>query len=335
MSTELVALLAFVLTSVSAAIALYVALGEEYAPLAWTASASGASSLLLALASGTTNALDLATAAGVATVATVAGAGWQPSGRSTLLGLGLASLLVGVVARFWAFSYVAVPELGPESALAEAASRSPFLGAARSLGFVAFWAAGASIVLGVRRPAGLPIGGLPARLFALHRALGVVAVLATAAHLFALWASTAVELSWAQMLLFPWTTPYSPTAAILGWLATLCLLLTAASGALKRRLPGWRVVHYASYATFAFGLLHGLIAGADTGSPFALLPYLASLVAVGWATYRRLSPLAPPSRRARKGPSRETPSPMPDTTTGRGRRAVRGRRAGSFAQGER
>lgn len=267
MSTELVALLAFAPAFVAAALAVYVVLGEESAPVAWAASTLGASGLVLALAGGTTNALDLATVAGVALVATLAGAGWQPSGRRTLLGLGLLGLLVGAVARLAAFSYVAVPELGPEAALAEAASRGPLLGVARSAGFVAFASAGASIVLGARRPAKLPIEGLPARLFALHRALGMVAVLATAAHLLALGASAAVELSWVQILILPWSTPYNPTAAILGWLATLCLLATAASGFLKRRLPNWRVVHYASYATFVLGLLHGLIAGTHTGSP--------------------------------------------------------------------
>lgn len=319
MSTELVALLAFVSAFVAAALALYVVLGEESTPMAWAASALGAAGLVLALAGGTTHALDLATAAGVALVATVAGAGWQPSGRRTLLGLGLLGLLVGVVARLAAFSYLAVPELGPGAALAEAASQSPLLGVARSAGFVAFASAGASIVLGVRKPAKLPIGGLPARLFALHRALGMVAVLATAAHLLALGASAAVELSWVQILIFPWSTPYNPTAAILGWLATLCLLATAASGVLKRRLPNWRIVHYASYATFALGLLHGLIAGTNSGSPPALLFYLASLAAVGWATYRRLFPPDAPSQRAPKKSSGEPSSPVPDTT-GRGRR---------------
>lgn len=328
MSTELVALFAFAPAFVAAALAVYVVLGEESAPVAWAASALGASGLVLALAGGTTNALDLATVAGVALVATLAGAGWQPSGRRTLLGLGLLGLLVGAVARLAAFSYVAVPELGPEAALAEAASRGPLLGVARSAGFVAFASAGASIVLGARRPAKLPIGGLPARLFALHRALGMVAVLATAAHLLALGASAAVELSWVQVLIIPWSTPYNPTAAILGWLATLCLLATAASGFLKRRLPNWRVVHYASYATFVLGLLHGLIAGTHTGSPPALVFYLASLAAVVWATHRRLFPPDAAPRRVPKRSTEEPSSPIPDTTSRKGRNSARQRLCG-------
>ncbi len=52
------------------------------------------------------------------------------------------------------------------------------LGVARSSGFVAFLAATGAVILGTRRPSRLPIGGLPARIYALHRALGIVAILA-------------------------------------------------------------------------------------------------------------------------------------------------------------
>jgi DMSO/TMAO reductase YedYZ heme-binding membrane subunit len=76
----------------------------------------------------------------------------------------------------------------------------------------------------------------------------------------------------------------------------LFLVLAAASGALRRLLPGWRVVHTASYLSFALGLLHGLLAGTDTGSPLALAFYLATLLMVGWATYRRFFYSKPPPR---------------------------------------
>jgi hypothetical protein len=102
---------------------------------------------------------------------------------------------------------------------------------------------------------------------------------------------------------------------------------TAASGALRRLLPGWRAVHAAFYLTFTFGLLHGLIAGTDAGSPFTLAFYLAALLAVGWATYRRLfsePPLRSTSKKvsAGKAPVND-PWPMPDTTKGRDYRVAR------------
>lgn len=53
---------------------------------------------------------------------------------------------------------------------------------------------------------------------------------------------------------------------------------------------------------FTLGLVHGLIAGTDPGSPLALAFYLATLLAVGWATRRKLYRYSPPLRRA---PNRE------------------------------
>jgi len=99
---------------------------------------------------------------------------------------------------------------------------------------------------------------------------------------------------------------YEPFAVTLGWLAMIALLLTAASGGLRRLLPGgaWRIVHALAYLTFALGLLHGLLAGSDAGSPFALAFYLAALLAVGWAVYRRLfSPSPLPNRGPSKAPT--------------------------------
>ena len=92
-------------------------------------------------------------------------------------------------------------------------------------------------------------------------------------------------------------------------------------------MPGWRAVHAAFYLTFTFGLLHGLIAGTDAGSPFTLAFYLAALLAVGWATYRRLfsePPLRSTSKKvsAGKAPVND-PWPMPDTTKGRDYRVAR------------
>jgi sulfoxide reductase heme-binding subunit YedZ len=152
--------------------------------------------------------------------------------------------------------------------------------------------------------------------------LGIAALLATAVHLLALWLDEFVEFTLAQLLLAPWTASYEPLGVTLGWLAMLFLILAATSGVLRRLLPGWRVVHAASYLTFALGLFHGLTAGSDTGSPFALAFYFAVLLAVGWATYRRLFPSEPPPRRAPKKAPAEDPWPMPDTTE---RRKMAGR----------
>ena len=44
------------------------------------------------------------------------------------------------------------------------------------------------------------------------------------------------------------------------------------------------------------GLVHGLLAGTDAGSPLALAFYLATVLMVGWATYLRFFSSKPPRR---------------------------------------
>jgi sulfoxide reductase heme-binding subunit YedZ len=158
----------------------------------------------------------------------------------------------------------------------------------RASGFVAFAAATGALVLGARRPSRLPLGGTPARLYALHRALSVAALLALVVHLFSLWLDTFVDFNWAQLLALPWTSGYRPFAVTLGWLAAISLLLTAASAALRRRFPGWRTVHLLAYATFALGLFHGLLAGTDSGSPVARFFYVGAFLLVAAAWLRRI-----------------------------------------------
>jgi sulfoxide reductase heme-binding subunit YedZ len=294
------------LTGAALAVALIVTLVVAWrkgtVPLAWAASSLGVLGLAAAVAGGTTRFLDLATVAGVVLVGGVAGAGWAPRGRVALLVAGLLGLAAGTYAHFVALEGIFTEAGFGWAAGAEAVPGQLAWGVARASGFVAFLAATAAVILGTRRPSALPIGGLPARVYALHRALGISAVLAMAVHLGALWADDFVEFAWRQLLLTPWTSSYEPFAVTLGWLAMISLVLTAASGGLRRLLPGgtWRIVHALAYLTFALGLVHGLLAGSDSGTPAALAFYLTALLVVAWAAYRRLFSPKPPYRRDRK-----------------------------------
>ena len=245
--------------------------------LAWAGSASGVLGLVAASA-GFIRPLDLAALGGVVLLGGVAGAGWSPRGRRVLLVLAVLGFGAMLYARFQAFSQL----LDPQAVL-----EGLTWGVARSSGFVAFLAATGAVVLGARRPSALPIGGLPARVYALHRALGVAAVVATVVHLVALWTDDFVEFTPGQLLFLPWTSEYEPFAVTLGWLAMISLVLTAASGGLRRFLPGWRIVHAFAYLTFGLGLFHGLLAGSDSGTMWALGLYAATLLAVAWTLSRR------------------------------------------------
>jgi DMSO/TMAO reductase YedYZ heme-binding membrane subunit len=112
-------------------------------------------------------------------------------------------------------------------------------------------------------------------------------VLALAVHLIALSLDTYTQFSWAQLLAVPWTSGYRPFAVTLGFLAMVSLLLAAASGALRRRLPGWRTLHAAAYLTFALSVAHGVLAGTDSHSAAALVVYGTALFAVTLTLLRR------------------------------------------------
>ena len=250
----------------------------------WLAAAAGTASLALAALGGSTRLWDLFAVFGVVVFAGLAGAGWNPRGRGILLVAGSASFILGLVGRFLALAPVLVSVL---AGVAPALGNLPWA-VSRAAGFVAFTAATGAVVLGARRPSRLRVGGLPARVYALHRALGITAVSALAVHLISLWTDTFIEFSWAQLLLVPWSSSYRPFAVTLGWVSAILLLLTAASGAFRKFVPGWRSVHLLSYATFTVGLFHGLLAGSDSTTLTARVFYVIAFLMVALAWSRRL-----------------------------------------------
>jgi sulfoxide reductase heme-binding subunit YedZ len=287
--------LALALAGAAAIVAAFTLEGQS--PLqGWAVASLGTSALVLALFGNTMSPLDLATAFGVVLFGGIAGAGWNPRRKRAFLSLGLVLLVVGLIPRL-----VAVLALGGAASVAGASL--PWA-VARAAGFVAFSLATGAVLLGTRSPARLPVGGLPARLYALHRALGITALLAVAVHLVSLWLDTFVRFSWAQLLLVPWTAGYRPFAITLGFLALISLVATASSGALRRVLPGWRVVHLLAYATFTLGLIHGILAGSDSGSPLTIAFYVAALFAVMLTLLRRYLIFPTRPSRAKRGASR-------------------------------
>jgi sulfoxide reductase heme-binding subunit YedZ len=278
MTTLLLEAFALALVGAAAIVAAFTLEGNS--PLqGWTVACLGTAALVLATFSNTMSPLDLATAFGAVLFGGIAGAGWNPRGKQTLLAVGLICLVVGLIPRL-----VTVLALGGPAGVA---TTSLPWAVARAAGFVAFLSATGAVLLGTRSPARLPVGGLPARLYALHRALGITAILAVAVHLTSLWLDTFIQFSWTQLLLAPWTASYRPIAITFGFLAMISLVATASSGALRTVVPGWRTVHLLAYATFALGLVHGILAGSDSGSPLAILFYVIALFAVVLTLLRR------------------------------------------------
>jgi len=271
----------------------------------WTTAGAGTLALVFALLGRSTRTLDLATVLGVLLFGGIAGAGWAPKGKRHLLAAGAAALSLGVVPRLLA-------TLSAPTGTPSFTGLSLPWAVARAAGFVAFACATGAVLLGTRRSARLPVGGLPARLHSMHRALGAAALVALSVHLFALWTDSFVSFSWAQLLLVPWTSSYRPLAVTLGFLAMVAMVLTASSGLLRRHLSGWRTVHLLAWATFALGLVHGILAGSDTGSLPAIGFYLAALVAVGITWLRRFGER--PAGREDSSPKDAPPGRLPGHT---------------------
>lgn len=274
----LLATLALALAGAATITAAFTLRGEE--PFqGWAVASLGTLGLTLAALGHTTVLLDLATVVGIVLFGGIAGAGWRPWGWKVLLILGLAALGVGLLPRLVTLLAVGVDPVVAGGSLTWAV--------VRAAGFVAFAASTSAVLLGTRRPARLPVGGLPARVYALHRAFGITAVMALVVHLVALFLDTFTPFSWLQLLAMPWTSGYRPFAVTLGFLAMVSLLLTALSGALRKWLPGWRTLHAAAYLTFGLSAAHGILAGTDSGSPAALLVYGAAIFAVTLTLLRR------------------------------------------------
>lgn len=100
----------------------------------------------------------------------------------------------------------------------------------------------------------------------LHQTLATLFFALVIIHLITLFYDPFLPFSLAN-LLTPLSEPYRPFAVSLGVLALYSLVIVLLSSWIRRVLPYrfWRVLHYASFATFALVTLHGILAGSDTG----------------------------------------------------------------------
>lgn len=165
---------------------------------------------------------------------------------------------------------------------------------ARASGITAFLALSLDVVFGlfVSTRAADPL--LPrASSTELHRWLSSVALSLTATHLVALLVDPFVGYDVLDLLV-PLASGYRPVAVGLGVLAAWGALVVHGSFALRKRLgpKTWRRLHFASFAVYAMALLHGLLAGSDTGRPGVLALYIASGSTVALLVAIRLRPRA-------------------------------------------
>lgn len=178
---------------------------------------------------------------------------------------------------------------------------------ARASGFLAYALLTASVLAGIvlkARPFGT--APKPATVTDLHRFLALLGLGALVLHGLALVLDEAVPIGVADLLL-PGVAPYRPLWTGLGVLAAELMLLVYASFSLRKRIGAryWRRLHWATYLIFALATLHGLAAGSDSGTSWAIALYGAATGAVIAATAWRA--LVPPLKGAPRVPHRDRP----------------------------
>lgn len=177
---------------------------------------------------------------------------------------------------------------------------------ARATGLTAYALLTASVLAGLvvkAKPFGRAVK--PATVVDLHRFLALLGLTALALHGATLVLDRTVEIGLGALLV-PGLAPYRPLWTGLGVLAGELMLIVYVSFALRRRIGqrNWRRLHWVTYATFAAATLHGILAGSDSGRPWAQALYVGAVGAVVFATaWRVLVPAGPrPQARPQAAP---------------------------------
>lgn len=165
---------------------------------------------------------------------------------------------------------------------------------ARASGITAFLALSLDVIFGLFVSTGAADRLVPrASSVELHRWLSSAALSLTAAHLLALLVDPFVGYDVLDLLV-PLASSYRPVAVGLGVLAAWGALVVHGSFAQRKRLgpKTWRRLHFVSFGVYAMALLHGVLAGTDTGQPGVLALYAASGSTVVVLVAIRLRPRA-------------------------------------------
>lgn len=163
--------------------------------------------------------------------------------------------------------------------------------AARAGGMLAYLLLSASVCLGLLMSGKANPKRWPK--FALedvHRFVGILAGVFVAIHGGALLLDSFVPFSLSQVLI-PGTSSYRPLAVGFGVVAAELLVALAISNHYRRQIPHgvWRRLHMLNFAVWALALVHGVTAGTDATTPWALALYVGSAWSVLTLFFYRVS----------------------------------------------
>jgi DMSO/TMAO reductase YedYZ heme-binding membrane subunit len=118
--------------------------------------------------------------------------------------------------------------------------------------------------------------------FTLHQDLSSIGLALALVHATVLMIDRSVPFTPAHIVI-PLAGPYRPVWVAFGQLALALTLVLVASFYLRRRMgqANWRRLHYVSFVAYLAMTVHGLMAGTDSGTAWAVVAYLGSLLLVG------------------------------------------------------
>lgn len=161
--------------------------------------------------------------------------------------------------------------------------------AIRLLGILSWAALTGSVIYGLLLSTGI-LDAIAHRTvsFALHQELSAIGVGLALVHAALLTLDSSVPFTWGELLV-PFAAPYRPLWVGLGQLGLYLSIVIVASFSVRRHLGQrtWRRLHYLTFGIAIATTLHGLLAGSDSGAPFAVPMYgAATVVMVGLTGYR-------------------------------------------------
>lgn len=148
----------------------------------------------------------------------------------------------------------------------------------RAAGFTAYVLLFTSVALGIA--IGTRLADRFARrnvIFDLHRFTTILALAFTLFHVYVLLGDGYFNVNVWQLSL-PFLSPYRGWQTAVGLFTLYAMVLVVTSFYIRSRIGyrAWRAIHFATFAMFAGGVLHGIAAGTDTAEPWAKLIYLST-----------------------------------------------------------
>jgi hypothetical protein len=160
----------------------------------------------------------------------------------------------------------------------------------RATGFVAYtFLSGAAIFGLLVATKMLGRSASPKSLTYTHESLSVAAILATIAHMGFLYMDSFIEFTPKELTVLG-ASDWNPTAVNMGIMAFYGLVIITLSFYVRKRIgqAAWRILHFASFGVFLSAAYHGISAGTDSSTVFAVIIYSSTISLVVGLTITRI-----------------------------------------------